>query len=221
MPFEPHTRVTAIGTLGNGAERFSWNLCLAYTGAPGALPQAGLADIAASIKACHKRPATRLAIQATLRSVKFASIGADGKYTADPVEIAVTDGAGSMPDAPQTVLPQNALAISLETNRRGASGRGRFYLPMPVCNSQPENGYQIDSTQANGIAVSVQTMLNEILNAPGLDNVNNSLDPVLVVASTKGFNSPVTGVRVGRIVDTIRSRRRALVENYTSVLPVS
>lgn len=221
MPFAPHTRVTAIGTLGTGADRFSYGLNLGFTGAPAALPQAGLEDITASIKAMHKRATSGVSADAVLTEVKFASIGADGKYTADPVVIAVTGGAGGGNNAFNQVLPQSALAVSLMTDRRGPSGKGRFYLPMPAFATAGANSFQITQANADGVRDSVQTMLNEILNAPGLDNVNNELDPVVVVASTKGFNTPVTGVRVGRVVDTIRTRRNALSENYTTIAPVA
>ena len=53
-------------------------------------------------------------------------------------------------------------------------------------------------------------------NRPGVD----FSDVVVVIASTKGTNSPVTAVRVGRVPDTIRSRRTALPEGYGTAAPV-
>jgi hypothetical protein len=49
-------------------------------------------------------------------------------------------------------------------------------------------------------------------NQPGFDQNGN----VVVVASTFGALTPVTAVSIGRVLDTMRSRRNALQEAYQS-----
>jgi len=73
------------------------------------------------------------------------------------------------------------------------------------------NGWLIAESDVNTIRARAATMLSDINNAPGYDSGGA---PTVVVASTKGYNTPVTGVRVGRVMDTIRSRRRQLSESY-------
>lgn len=219
MPYAPHFRVSALGRIGNGAERFSYGINVQGSGDPRAT-EAGWTDVAGDIKTFHTSVGAGIAAHCVLESVKVASIGPDGKYLHDALEIAITGGAGSG-NGGGVFPPQIALSVSLLTNRRGPGGRGRLYLPCPTYNVDATNGFQISAGAAGLVATAVRDLLNNIRNAPGLDNVNNSLDPLPVVASTKGTNTEIIGVRVGRVLDTIRSRRGALAENYTSDLLLS
>lgn len=216
MPFAPHVRVTAIGRTGvASAERWSWSLNIGRAGGSLTIPDEDLAsDIAQDIKAFHLRPASRVCSRARLQEVKFAVIGADGKYTSDPLIVGLGDIEGGDATTAQhaTVTPQAALAVTLDTARRGPSGRGRFYLPMPVLSL--DEGLAAGVNDVNGIRDSVVQLLNAVNNQPGLDG---SADRV-VVASSKGYNTPVDSVRVGRIIDTIRSRRTSLQEGYSAPL---
>lgn len=220
MPFATHLRITALGTLGASDERFSYGINTtldpgqaAGLGGDGSTVPAPLAAAADVVKQFHTRVSTRIASVAVLRSVKFAVIGPDGKYVGDAVEAPVTAGEGGVNDGSGLVLPQNALAVSLLTDDRGPRKRGRFYIPMPVIDVQPSNGFTMAVAWSNGVADSAAQLLTDLQAVPDL-----SIQPV--IASTYGYNTPVTGVRVGRVVDTIRSRRNRLVELYSTVRPV-
>jgi hypothetical protein len=76
---------------------------------------------------------------------------------------------------------------------------------------------QLQQADHASILQSSASFLNALGNEPGIDVLG--LTPV--VASTKGYNSIVTGVRVGRVLDTIRSRRASLPENYGATVDVS
>jgi hypothetical protein len=107
---------------------------------------------------------------------------------------------------------QVASVVTLMTPRAGAAGRGRFYLPLPV-----------DAIDANGQVSSVVTQNRANAAAQLMVNVNFSLSTgtyqgVVVVASSGGFNSTVTAVKVGSVLDTQRRRRNALVESYSTAL---
>jgi hypothetical protein len=58
--------------------------------------------------------------------------------------------------------------------------------------------------------------VNNLNNWPAAD-VN---DPKVIVASSKGYNTTVTGIRVGQAFDTIRTRREDLMETYGATLAV-
>lgn len=223
MPFAPHMRMTALGRLGASGERFSYGLALTRSETPGWVPplaevsfQEVCEDLAADVVAFHSSAAVNLSGHAILEGVKFAAIGADGRYTSDPflVDVADTGGAAPFSGITDAILPQSALAISLNTARRGSSGRGRFYLPMPVV--AVGGDMVVPEVIRDNMAAAAQTFLNNVYNTPGIDVTD--LTPV--VASTKGFLSAVTGVRVGRVIDTIRSRRRSIDEGYEAPLPV-
>lgn len=222
MPFAPHYRLTALGRLGN-VEKFAYSLALSHT-TTDALPfinanDTVYADMAADIRAFHARPTSQIHPAAVLEEVKIASIGADGKYVSDPIVINVADAPGGSTAPAEfkaTTLPQSAMAVSLVTARRGPTGKGRFYIPMPV---MPvfDTSFTIPDGNQTDLRASAQTLIQNLNNQPG----NDSLGIQVVVASSKGYNTPVTGVRMGRVVDTIRSRRASVLEQYGAVLPVS
>jgi len=146
-----------------------------------------------------------------------ANIGADGKYTTDPYvkDVSDTPGAISGTGAGSFVPPAVALAVSLMTGRRGAGGRGRFYLPQPVIAMGADQIIPL----ANAEAVRTRTaqFIAALNNQPGLDEFPMDVH----VISSKGFSTKVNAVRVGRAHDTMRSRRRSLDEAYTLPAAVS
>ncbi len=221
MVFAPHYRVTALGRLGDSPERFSYSVNMAKGDAsplPFLNPNDDVyADIAAEVKAFHGSPAMLISGYAVLEEVKIAHIGADGRYVTDAVIVDVADQAGGVPSSPGVdfVAPQVALAVSLGTDRRGASGRGRFYLPMPT--TPMGSQFVIPDVARDAAQARLATFVESLGNQPGFD----VLDLRVVVASTKGFNTSVTSVRVGRVLDTVRSRRRSILEDYDPPTPVN
>lgn len=220
MPYDDHLRLTlagAIRTSGSPTEVERWSVRLNLSHPSIVLADSFTADRAADYAAdCVSfwtDPNLRQASVTTLDEVKVASIGPDGKYTDEPFIVPVAAVGGV--DSALIFPPQIALAVSLETDRRGPTGKGRMYLPSPVTAMQAD--FSITLAHAEGIRLAVKTFLDNINNVPGAD-VNG---PQVVVASSKGYNTNVTGVRVGRKLDTIRSRRASLDEAYTASLAVA
>lgn len=222
MPFAPHIRMTALGRLGSGSgERFSYGLNIdnGANATPLLQPnQAVWNDFAEDVRAFHANPLTRINPRAVLEEVKFARIGPDGKYTEDPVIVNVVDTPGGSDYAAgiPLVTPQTALACSLMTGTRGPRGKGRFYIPMPTVNLESDT-LAMSDLERDIIQTQVATLITNLGNQPGFE----ALDLRVVVASSFGANHFVTGVRVGRAIDTIRSRRRSISERYDPVTAVS
>lgn len=97
---------------------------------------------------------------------------------------------------------QTALTISLTSARPGPTGKGRFFIPMP--GAVLDAGHRISSGQVQGFADRAAEFIRDV-NAAG--------QPVQIFSS-KGYASIVTGVRVGRVPDTMRSRRGDMIESY-------
>lgn len=214
--YQPHIRVTASGLLGGGAasagapERFSFGFALTTNDGSNPLFDANStlwSDVANDVALFFADANAHIGSGARLTEVKCAHIGADGKYTGPPATFAkdVPGGFATSIRYP----PQVSLAVSLVTNTYGARGRGRFYLPNPVAPVEMPD-LTIGATTAEAIEGAVATMLRNVNNEPGLD----MLDLAVAVASSYGKNHRVTSVRVGRALDTVRSRRRSLVEDY-------
>ncbi len=219
MPFADHIRVTCSGILGNtniprvGQDIFSFRVNMSDPGTHNKYNQAGLNDVIADCSAFFSRPSTGIGNQAVLTQVKMGRIGPLGKYREAPLVSGVLNVGGG--GAVGSIYPpQVSVAVSLTTDRLGATGRGRFYIPLPV--QAMGQDYLLNATNATDLRTSVVTWLNALNNWPDIE----AGVPRVVVASSKGYNSNVTGVRVGRAFDTIRTRRNDLQESYTSTAVV-
>lgn len=144
---------------------------------------------------------------ASLDLVKLNLIGTDGRYVGDEtVEYEWPDP--QVGASPGINPPQIALAVTLETGaRRGLAHAGRFFLPSPAVSVIPSTG-KIGTVQAGGFVTSTTTLLNEL---------NAALQPWQLGVVSKvggGAQRRVTNIKIGTVLDTIRSRRSSLDENY-------
>lgn len=208
-PFDsPHIYLQWGGKL-PGNEQWSCGLRLAAVGgATLANDVAALASAVTAVTAYHQSINTGNSPRALLSFVKMNLVGTDGHYV-EPVTyqtvVADLGGGGTVANTPAN---QIANAVSLTTGfSRGPAHRGRYYLPLP-CFALDANGVY---AAANAITVSNQTdTFIAALNA-------YSANAKVAVFSRK-LGAPahrlVTGNLVGRVYDTQRRRRRALVENY-------
>jgi hypothetical protein len=223
MAFEPHIRISALGTR-PGNEIFSWGISMARGGGggfagpfldPNNTVWNDLRDDVAAYWAT-----TPCSARAVLRKVKFANIAADGTYASSPIEKPVGGAAGT----PGPVVEsgafrpnQVALAITLHTTADLGRVKGRFYLPLPG-NALDVDGL-ISAPQAEAQEAAAVTFVNNMANQPGAD----VLDLQVVVASQGRrnrdgtvrigpANHPVTAVSCGRVLDTQRRRRSKLLE---------
>ena len=117
--------------------------------------------------------------------------------------------AGTSPNAPGG--DQLALTVSLLTPLAGRSGRGRVYLPFTAAGTSPVTG-RLDSGTIGNIAAGFSALLDALNTA----NDSGTINPAISVQSrvAGGHSSPVIGIRVGDVLDTIRGRRKKLKEVY-------
>lgn len=195
-------RLVATGTLFD-VERFSYSLSLIGSGtAPAEVPQ-GVID---AVAAFHQTT-DFISNAAKLSTLKLNLLDTQGRYVSqtDTVEYdyptLVSGGSG------QPTAPQIALAITLRTAvRRGLASTGRFYVPAPGGGVGPDG--RITTTRQEAAVLAGQTLVNSLNAAlPGWT--------VGVVSDVReGAARPVTSVSVGRVLDTIRSRRASLNESH-------
>jgi hypothetical protein len=213
--FANHIRLTLSGEFAGQSglgeyERFSFGVNLSDPSdiSSSRFSADGLADVVADSSAFFARPGTFISGDVRLREVKLARIAPDGTYRADPLIASVNVPGGSGPGL--RYPPQVSLAVSLQTATRGPRGKGRFYLPGPSIGFDNSTA-QISVGDATAVRDSATTWIVNLNDWPGVDGQ----DPRVTVASSAGMNSDVTGVRVGRVLDTIRSRRGQIPEGYT------
>lgn len=208
-PFDStHIYVQWGGKLPGGEQ---WSCGFRMWKAAGSTPAdatALLVPISAAIATYHQGNTTLISGAAKLSYVKVNAIGTDGKYIGQgTTEALYADAGGAGPNIPPHPN-QVALAISLVTGySRGPAHRGRFYMPLPMF-AVAADGLISDEDRdyARAAAQTLRTSVN-----------SNASSHVMVVMSRKAGapgHRAVTGIEVGRALDTQRRRRRSLVEDY-------
>lgn len=213
MPYPFRSALLAFGGNLYGAE--TWTMTLRLT------PPAAIGDQAAWQAACN---AVHAKINtwwvsgvsgagATFLWTKLNEIKIDGKY-AQPYTIRKDNTAAQTPGSASNYPPQVSLVATLETGvTRGNACRGRMFFPIPRGGIGQDG--RISAAAASEFAGQVKTLLDDI----------NSVDPDMRVhvmspggiKDTAGRQRIVTGVSVGRVLDTMRSRRAQLLEERTAV----
>jgi hypothetical protein len=217
MPVVPHQRLTFSGVFGSVAspvEIWNWGLALERI--------VDVGQMETGVAAARQAWVTHLApIQppsVNLTRVRIADINELGRVNVTSTGAyvqrdAVTPAAGTG-SAGTAVMPlQTATVVSLMTNRAGPTGKGRFFLPWT---HQPlQNDFRMTEAASTTVATALKSFLNAVVAGFTVSGITPV--PRLVVSSSKGYLSPVTGVRVGRVPDTMRSRRSALLEGYSTL----
>lgn len=136
---------------------------------------------------------------------------ADGSYVlADNLVTAQGSGVSSV-----VLPPQVAVTASLQTAAAGARGKGRVFLPFTV-HPLAATDFRISETDALAIANGFRLFVQGINTAAGANqDTVNAVPRVCVYSGADNVLRPVTQVKVGRALDTMRSRRGDLPEGYS------
>lgn len=225
MPAPEHFRVTWSGVFGTVAvpvEIWSFGLSLSLSANPPAT-KAELQPVADAMKGSFAVLQGSLPPSVHLTRTRVARVGNDGLVRRD-VEgayvqadnLVSTTGSGSVVGHP----PQVALAVTLQSNQAGPTGRGRFYLPTPS-GTTLSGDLRLSVVNRDALLTAAKNFLVSV-NSYG-DQVGAEMGSVVIASGgstlqgiTPGLR-PVTSMRLGRVLDTIQSRRNALEEDYASV----
>lgn len=161
-----------------------------------------------------------------LLEVKVARIGTDGKYDPDDPDSASyfpspTGGAGTPLAAS---APQLTTAVTLLTAKpRGLASKGRIYPPPSTLWALGTDG-RISTSVADQLAASIKRLINDInaltlvtnvavfSRGKGVPTYNSAKNRIEYSYPNAGAVENVTGVGVGRVIDTQRRRRRQLAD---------
>lgn len=208
-----HLRLVVSGYL-PGGEAFSWGLNFhgnfSTPDGPDVVPQA----VIDAVTTFHTDTRVPVSDAAVLTMIKLNEIGPDGRYVSRS-ETVMHEFETGIPGSGTPGLPnQCALAVTLRTAaKRGLAHSGRFYLPC--LRGLSLAGGQIQAGNAEMISDQVTVLLNSL---------NAALDPwrVSVLSDVRdGAARPVTHVEVGRVIDTMRSRRASIPEAYVTGAPLA
>lgn len=168
-----------------------------------------------AVQAFHTRATSHISGWCLLTFVKANIVGMDGRYVDNITHEHVftpTPGDSVSPLYPNQV----ALVASLTTGlARGPAHRGRFYMPLPAIALEPSTG-AIAVGGAIDVAGSVKTFIEALSDTPGIDIASDVNVCVMSRKTGAAATHKVTGVEVGRVLDTQRRRRRSLDEQYAA-----
>jgi len=203
--YAPHIRLTAGGALGadlsQSIEEWSCTINVLLNEGDD-LSQATADNAFAYWASLITAPAMHFSTATHLMYAKAALVDASGHI---PGVVYRHDGDVQGGD-PGCLPWQDTIVVSLRTGLRGPSHRGRFYLPPQILTVNLNTG-GIDAEDRDAMYGPLTLFLNGLGEAIGL----------VQVASSKGYNTQVTGYDVGLIIDTQRRRRRSLNEAYGDV----
>lgn len=216
-----HVRITWSGTLGSAsADGEEWACGIAVKPGTALDSLAKLQAMADAAAANFPQTFGRTRSVVTLTGVKAAALNSEGRTARMPDgQYAQGEWVGTTPSGgPAGFLypPQVSLAVTLDTARGGIAGTGRMFLPAPHNGALGADGRM---TAADQEAAAFQ--VRDGLRALNTALAGISAGAAVALASggsvTKGLPAavlPIIGVRVGRVLDTQRRRRRDLLEEY-------
>lgn len=142
-----------------------------------------------------------------LEYVKYNDVGADGAQVTDPTVEHLYTAPEPRSNVTSNAMPlQVSCRVSLDNGTRARRARGGFYVPRPALT------LAADGRWASGSADSILAKAVAFLGG-----LNTALEGDVCVASgVDATNRIVNRIRVGRVPDTIRTRRNALLEGYSS-----
>lgn len=200
-----HYLLSFGGGLPGGEE---WSTSLRFTGSdPGTLLiEQALCEEYDAVVVNWFTTYSELSDRNTHQWTKFNYIGTNGRYVY-PFTALVDHGAGATGPYTETEYPnQIAIVVTMHTALgRGRASKGRMFLPIPGAGINASTGI-LESTDRNVITSGMVTFIEALnaVNALGFATVMSSLET--------GAQALITGVSVGRVLDTMRSRRTSLEE---------
>lgn len=223
-------KTTYRGTLGGGVEQFQFSINFGNPGADPTLAEADALPLAEQLAAIFKtvvnHPTAGMMILCA-PDVMFTEVGVTQLTQTDATG---ADGSGgnleqsyetAWANYPATTEPvglsgivtlpyEVACAVTLQTDKRGPSGRGRVYLP-PFSSAQ---------MVAGGLFTSAGSALGGTVIGDYFDAVVAATPYVPIVVSRRRIVlNEVTSINVGRVPDSQRRRRRSQDEARVTVWP--
>lgn len=231
MPFPGrHVYMSVIGDCYNAAERWQFGLRMEESTATNEEIATALADdvenwwlgVSTSGDEFGSLPTHRLT------ELKVARIEEDGNYP-DTIpsysHFYVPPRVGIAAIVPN-ITPQSTLCVTLTTDKpRGLASKGRIYTP-PSAQCVIGTDGRVSDFNAAQVMGSIRNLIQGINASPtagqvaifsrgkGEPQYNADKKRVEYTYPNQGAMNYVTGVRIGRVVDTQRRRRRQLVEGY-------
>lgn len=212
MAVPKHMRIVFRGVILNTPE--IWSISLKYKSDFGGVEDPGLDDISASgmLTACQTFFGNaRFTSSLQLQEWRAYLIGTDGTMEGNPrLELLETadfvEGTAGLWHVPQVAVVVTSVAAN-----RGPARYGRFYLPQVAYGPDPAD-HRLSLVNATSLAEAASTFCKNV--SATIDLPTNPANSPLVNISSigSGTQQEVDHLQVGRVFDTQRRRRNAMLE---------
>jgi hypothetical protein len=215
MPVPTHFKFSMRGRFNNTPEIWSFGFHMSRIQA--GFPDAELNDIdesavTSAFTTLIEGPSDA-AISTNVKVVDWRAyvIGTDGRMVGNPlfVDLSTSDIGGA---AGNRYPPQVALAVTLVADNRGPARFGRLFLPGPA--EAMGNDMRLSVASATGYAEAVTNFLKDVSDAIDLGGTESAQGENISSRGTggQGTRQTIDHVEVGRVLDTLRTRRNNLLE---------
>jgi hypothetical protein len=154
-------------------------------------------------------PDSQVPSSVKLLETVFYEVGTDGKITADPVRSTGAPVSGSY--SPSSSHPwQCSVVVTLVAGARGKGRFGRIFLPPQIYPITTDG--LIESSRQTAMFTSAKALLTNLSDRSGPDT---GWGLKVIGRTGSGTSRDVTEVRMGKVADTQRRRRRSLDEAYS------
>lgn len=137
-------------------------------------------------------------------------IGTDGKMEGNPLVVDVSQANIVGTGSGYTCPPQIACCVTTIAVNRGPARFGRFYLPTKSNNLGSDG--RLAAATALQIAEATSTFMKSVSNAIDLPGLASS-QGLNISEGNGGTKQTIDRLAVGRALDTLRNRRKSMVED--------
>lgn len=217
MAYTPFTRFVMGGTTDPGtltqSEIWACSISMMHgteLDGPIPLPMTWLNEIQAGVKTWFQSANAMISTKSQLTYLKANTIGPNGKYldptTANTYTYSVP-GVGSVAPTTPSIC---SCCLSWTTPRlRGPGSHGRIFPPNNATSGAAT--LIINSTVQGNLITSSKALLTVLQNLSGTQT-----GMPCIASNVDGTIQPITGVRIGNVLDVQRRRKDALRETYVS-----
>lgn len=205
-------RLVIIGELYTDVWNTTVNICNP-AGSMSAVTEGFIEDVADTVSDWFETEG-EFTSRVILTGIKLNRLDTSGHY-ADPDTREFTYSAPVYGGTGGNPAPQLTMVSTLLTNTpRGLASKGRMYMPPQAQLLGLGNDGRLTTAQATAVATATTDLIHR------LNTVYIPLGASVCVMSKSGAGTTrvVNGVAVGRVPDTMRSRRNTQTEDYQTVL---
>lgn len=214
MAVPRHIKVVWRGVFNQTDEEWSFGLKFLKEFAANPDATIGGFDGPALIAATHALLDTSsFSVGISCTEIRLYDIGVDGRTVGNPRYIVLDPATQPTGTGATRYPPQIALVCTTVAENRGPAKLNRFYLPGPA--RALGSDFRISTSDRTTYVTNVTTFVKAVADAGQPANwLDQDMAVANISASGGGTLQTAQRVRVGRVYDTMRSRRRSLDEDY-------